>query len=381
MSGAVIVIADVGSMSGSPYLRKLSQVLDDAGIDFEHWGWERHPGKTVPSDRTRLLLRGGGEVNRKLAFWYPVWMLRVLLAALRRGPGPLYFCSRFTSALPLACAGLVRRVDYVYADRDNVAKSYRWPGPFRWLFAALERFAGRRARLHLVPGTSRIDRPRDNVRVIANTPHTQVLEAAQRMARAEGYTRRDDGLDVYVNGWLPATRGLAMILGTARALADDPRIRFVVAGTPGCPEAQALVELPNVEHHGRLSNEQALALYFRTHLVLTFYDPGIEINRLAEPNKWWDCIATGTPFIVNREVETAVDYIARGLCLAIDYGDAAGLAAMLAGLADDRARLDALFAAVAQTDFVAWDDRMVHVLAECGVTGVPVGTANRPGPT
>jgi hypothetical protein len=111
---------------------------------------------------------------------------------------------------------------------------------------------------------------------------------------------------------------------------------------------------------GELTFEESLATYYRAHLAFTFYDPQIEINRIAEPNKWGDCVVTGTPFITNTEVQTARSYLENKQCLAVAYSDHEGLARLLSNLSSHSEQWRKLKQSIAQVPVEscdqAWDN-------------------------
>jgi hypothetical protein len=107
-----------------------------------------------------------------------------------------------------------------------------------------------------------------------------------------------------------------------------------------------------------------LANYYRSDLAFIYYDPAIEINRLAESQKWTDCWATGTAFVSNSEVVTLKPYIVRGACFHLRYDDDEGLAGLITSLILSRAEVQRNRAALARMDFRYWDEEMQSVIRE-----------------
>jgi glycosyltransferase involved in cell wall biosynthesis len=200
-----------------------------------------------------------------------------------------------------------------------------------------------------------------NVEIVRNTPSSSMLEAARETAEKNGYERGSQ-FTLYVNGWLVDSRGMDTL---ARAIDDlDGQVDILMAGVAEGECAEYLASHEDVEFLGRVEPEKALALYWRAHLVLTFYDPTIEINRLAESNKWGDCIATGTPFVVNDEVKTARPYVERGACFSCPYSDDESLAQMLLDLSADSNRWKQVQKALRTFDQEPWDNRMRQVISK-----------------
>lgn len=348
-------------------LRKLVPVLSSRGRPVEVWCWARTQTDRINASRDddhhvlRLLLVGGGNRNHWLAIWYVLWMLRVGWQLLISRCDSRYLCERFESAFPAACVSLLRPVKFLYLDSDNVSLSHRWPAVIRWILEKLERFTARRSQVHVVPSRSRWASDDANLRILQNWPTTQHIGEAQRHAERHAFSRPDSQLNVYVSGWLPTTRGLRMIREAAQRVVDR-RIHFIVAGHCHCDDARRLALLPNVEYLGSIDSATALAQCFRSHVVLAFYDPQVAINRVAEPNKWYDCIVTGTPFITNHNIETAGAYLDSGACWAVEYDDATGLVELLQRLGENRTELRSAAQSIASMKKQYWDVQMNVIL-------------------
>jgi|GEM_PF-749483 len=361
-----VVIAAVPNMQYSVYTSKLLEVLQAMGLAVAFWGWARCAGQQTHTEcdmKTRVLLRGGGEVNRRLLLWYPLWMVRVFWAALTAGPRVDYICVGFDAAFPVAVASMFASCSFLFADIDAVSMSHRWPWVVRKLLQRLEAFVIRRCDIHVIPGTSRVNGRSDKTREIPNSPTKQTVLSATAMAHSRGYNRRNC-LTLYVNGWLTSTRGMATLARALRAC-EPGQVKVIVAGTPKCAEAAQLLQMPGVEYLGQLREEEALAHYFRAHLVYTFYDPAIEINRLAEPNKWMDCLVTETPFITNTEVLTAEAYVRAGACFAVPYHDSEALALLFRTVSEDMTRWERVQRQLGSLiGPPPWDEKMRAVLAD-----------------
>ncbi|MNL40770.1 hypothetical protein D3C87_1631410 [compost metagenome] len=109
-----------------------------------------------------------------------------------------------------------------------------------------------------------------------------------------------------------------------------------IAGRVDSADGEALIKQPNVIFYGELPQREALAIYAASDVVLTYYDPRIEINKDAESNKWGDCIYFGKPFVVNKEVRTAEFFVDSGAAWSVPYADVEGLINLLSQLANDR---------------------------------------------
>ncbi len=393
---SLIVIAPVKGPEERVRIKKLIDVLRDGGHEIEFWGWERGIEKSPadPELNVRILHRGGGYGGKKMLFHYPIWMLKVWWAVLLRSRGRPLYCLSFDTAFPAAVAGAKQ---FLFDDADNFSKISNWPGVLRRLIERGERFAARRSRIHLMPSRARTSTIQNNDRFLPNMPTRSAVTSAQQIAKDRGY-EPGEGLTVLVTGRMVGDRGVGQILEAFRLvesrlhpisetseLADDFEpsqanppspclrekelegagvVRLLVAGRTFSPEAEALVNEPGVEYVGIVTNEEALALNYRAHLVLTYYNPQLEINRVAEPNKWGDCIVTNTPFIVNSEVTTAQEFRDAGACFSVKYDDVQGLADLMMRLAANHGELGEVKSRLANFAAPAWDDGMNEIIKE-----------------
>jgi len=346
----------------NPYLSKLSKVLESASIPYEFWIWSRDK-QTAELPRVKVLLSfgswGGGAVN---ALGYALWVAWLTLRVFVQPRAGIYFCSRLDAALPCALVASVRRCQYVFLDRDKLSKSYAWPKPVKRIIEWVEVFVGRRASLHVLPGASRaVDGDAANIRIVRNTPHTDVIERARSLA-AE-LPPKSGRLRVLISGLISPERGATMMREAVEQTAG--RIEFVAAGRLLGDDAKRLAELLGPHYRGIVSNEDALALLLSADVVLAFYDPSLEINRLAEPNKWFDCAALEIPFFTNPGLSTSQPFEDAQACFLCDYGDSRQLSEQLLRIAEAPALLEQRRAGLRTLRYEAWDTAMARVIAEC----------------
>jgi len=365
-----IVLVSASAPSSNILVAKLIQALGDRGISIVHYCLSRPrdvdyqlspPSRVVPL----VVTRRDGKLAKRLS--YILWMLRLWRRALQSRGSDVVLALNVEAALPVVLAGAAARCRLIYWDADNISLALKWPAAIRAGLSCLERLVARHAMLHVVPGEARWPIRDKNLRICANAPTTADLEAARRIAEERGY-ERSGTFTVLVIGWLVETRGMAMIRAAADMLAAEP-IRFTVVGAPACPEVGRDWDAANVERLGALSSKEALAQYFKSDVVLTLYDPRVPLNRLAEPNKWRDCAATGTPFIVNDEVETAGVFRRAGACFSVPYDDAASLAELLRRLSRDRSIAADAGARIGELDGGSWDVGLDALLNEAYQNG------------
>jgi glycosyltransferase involved in cell wall biosynthesis len=360
------IIYGIGDgVKSQPYLNKLCSILKLSGeVSFYHWRRKSKFKKIVDAENSidKMIFHAGKWNSKAIFLFYPVWMAIVFFHALVKSKSAdMIFCSKFESSLPLAVLSLFINVKYVYLDRDNIAFSYKWPVRLRNILLKLESFIGRNAELHLVPGHSRVYEHRKNIRVVENTPSKLLMDAALKIDASRFLENLGGNKIVYINGWLSDSRGFGTILKACALIERDDSVTFVFAGSGSDDQISEIKEAKNCRYLGHLSNQESLALYFKVTCVVSLFDPSVEIHQRAEPNKWYDCIFTGTPIIVNREIEAANGFIKNHGFLAVDFGDAQGLADMISKLSD---RQEFQGKVAEPNGFDYWDVKMTGVLTE-----------------
>lgn len=358
---SVIVAAPAKGPEERVRLRKLVQLLQEMGHPVEFWGWERGGEQTEahPGIELKILHRGGGYGGKAMLLHYPRWMAKLWWNFLWKTRGRPLYCLSFDTAVSAAFAF---RRNFLFDEADNFSMLSNWPGWMRKIFEICEKIAAKKSKIHLLPSKFRTKEVRANDRFLPNMPTRAAVDQAKAMAAERGYAPGET-LTVLVTGRLVADRGISPILEAYRRLGPQ-KLHLLIAGRTFAPEAEQLIAEPGVEYLGVVTNEEALALNHRAHLTLTYYDPAIEINRVAEPNKWGDCIATNTPFLVNSEVVTAKEFVDAGACVHVPYNDVDALVALLERLATDRAELNAVKERLANFSASAWDDGMRKIIAE-----------------
>lgn len=317
----------------------MTQVLLREGCEVHFVGWERVRGEVTSfawraaGVEERVALKGGGYSSVTARLMYPLWMLIVFCTVLfrHRGEGIL-LCLGWETAFPARLATIGADAQIVFDDADRFSMLINFPAPMRKIIEKCEVWTSRSVHRHLVPSFSRYTWKGSNMVSLPNTPLQEDLRGARQ--RTPG--KLTNGFTVYVNGWLGGTRGIDVI----EQILDDERlrianVRFVMAGRVDSENGQRVIEHPRVTYLGEVDQETALSLYHTVDIALTYYDPAVRINRLAEANKWGDCVHFQTPFIVNEEVVTAEKFSKSGAAWACPYWDLEGLVHLLTRLAQD----------------------------------------------
>ncbi len=267
---------------------------------------------------------------------YLVWVVRAFFAALQFPRGSTVWALGWESAFPAVLASKIKNFDVIFDDADRFSLIFSLPGLLRKIIVALEKWTSRNSLVHLIPGGARYDFESEKFHELKNTPSAIEVQAAEDIYKKREWPQAD--LVVNVNGWLGSDRGIPIICRVAKELQNE-NIKFIVAGKPDCPEALDFISLENVKYIGKVSNAEALASYFASDYVFTYYNPKTRINRLAESNKWGDAIKIGVGVIVNSEVQTADYLVAQEAGIFVPYDDVDALVKGLRNMAKNKNRV------------------------------------------
>ncbi|MCX7559708.1 hypothetical protein OS190_09030 [Sulfitobacter sp. F26204] len=367
MTQDIHFLAPLPAMRKRTRLAKMVPVLRDSGHQIWFYGWERVPGEArefawgEDGVRETTLMRGGGYASGKARAMYPLWMTKVFWQTLRLGRGKLLFCLGWETAFPALLAASFTGSRIVFDDADRFSMIVRLPGIAGSLLRVLERWASRRAELHVIPGFSRYESHHDKMFVLRNSPLEEDFLAATRAVPS----RPDASLVLYANGWIGETRGAPIFLRLLDLAAQSRMdLKIVIAGRYDGAAATRLISHPQAIYLGELSQREALAWYGACDAVLTYYDPAVPINRKAESNKWGDAVFFGCPIIVNSEVETAAPLVEAQAAISMPYSDAQGLLDRLREIAPEGELRASIRNATKRLrpEFPVFDHQLKHIL-------------------
>lgn len=369
----ITIIAPLPAPIRRQRLAKMIPQYQALGVSVRFRGWDRIRGEAgrwkwsgKPIDEAPILT-GGGHNTRLARAMYPIWIIRVFLFVLFASGRQTFHCLGWETAFPAMLAALVRRHRIIFDDADRFSMILGLKGAIRLVIVALEDWTATRAVLHIIPSRSRHPKVFNTDFVLPNTPTNADIDVATASA-----VTKPSRFVVYVNGWLPKTRGLLFIADGFRRFAQGRSdVSLLIAGFIPDEFRTIVTEIEHVIYKGELPQSEALALYKISDVLLTFYDPAVEINRHAESNKWGDALCFGVPFVVNSEVYTAREFIDAGVAFTLPYGDVDALAALLSDLCENPERLHAAvrkFGAVPEI-FSSFDARFQEAIDQVFACG------------
>lgn len=352
-----VVICGVSSyMEDRVRLFKLKKVLDANQIRFDYWGWKRKHSNNFNPDYNITYLANGGS-GKLIPIFYLWWMFSLFwkFVFYKGANSSLFYCVGFEAGFPAYLASKVKNMNYVFDNPDNIYLSHRLPN---WLvrgLARLEQKIAYGAKKHVLPGKSRWSYDFGNEFYIPNTPLKEDLRSAEQILYQPFQKSNESQLVIYITGRLVDVRGLNL-LRYAIEHTTQANFYWLIAGYADDDMKSLFQRYHNVSYLGRISSIESLALYYQSDIVFAFYDPALPINRIAESNKWWDCVATGTPFISNHGILNLKAFVDANACFLIDYYNAKELCELLEQLHLDRDALVAVKRNLKTLVYASWEE-------------------------
>ena len=289
---------------------------------------------------------------------YVIWIIKLFITLLKNKATGRIFVSGFESAFVVYISTFFIKREYVFDNPDNFYQSKQLPNFLKSALLYLERKIINKALVTLVPDESRIygyNIPVEKFEVLKNFPSKNDLkESFKNVSKQEGK------LVVYINGWLVPTRGLKMISTFITNLSPGLDLKIIIAGKK--EGLDSVLESSYVEYKGVVSAIASLKYYHESDLILTFYDPKLEINRKASPNKWGDAIITKTVPILNKGIETTKTYFPNGGYFSIEYGEGHELLNLVLDIYHDKSILKNKIKQLEQNPMYFWENQMDKIL-------------------
>ncbi len=294
-------------------LSKFLRYFQNKGIPTCFWGWDRSKTKASSNytDDIHYLLTGGGFGGTRLAFFYFLWILKVLWHALFYKSIKEYkvIAVNFDSALPIYLASRIRGFSYIYEIRDEFALSYNFSPLVKKIIRQIDHVLMRKSQFVIHVDANRVTYRKCDYIIIENSPEDFF----------NGKSRSYDNLQLQyaITGNMTETRGIDQICKFAR---KNKNVSLLVVGRIPTDEVKHLLfSLKNIEYHDFMPQTELFSLMDKCCGVFSLFDPCLEINRLAASNKVYDAMMMGIPVITNREVQNSDFIINMGCGLVINY--------------------------------------------------------------
>jgi len=151
--------------------------------------------------------------------------------------------------------------------------------------------------------------------IVYNTPNLEIMSSVPNNSRDK---ITDDLLIAYVGTLSMSGRLLKEIIEKIKRTNE---VELHIAGLGPLEEyiKNQSENYRNIFFYGQINNQQALELQAKADLLFATYDPSIEINRNAAPNKVYEAMALGKPVVVCHNTDCDLVVNQNNIGCSIDY--------------------------------------------------------------
>lgn len=285
-------------------------------IKFSGWCWNRNKSDKIDENFEKVIFAGGGFGNKILLFYYPIWMIKILYTLIIHSKSlkdSLVMAIDLDAALPvfLYKKCFQRRLNYIYDIHDDFDLRYNLPNFLKTILIYLDRKVKENAFMNIHVDFNRIRDWEKNYKIIYNSPpdfySNNFVRNSKRLEKKFAFS-----------GVISKNRGASSVYSF---LKEYPNIELIVAGKIIDEEGKRLIELPNVDYLGYVSQDTLFDKIKACSGIFSLYNPNLEINKLAASNKLYDALMLGIPIITNEEI-SAAGFVQRhktGLTVPFEY--------------------------------------------------------------
>jgi glycosyltransferase involved in cell wall biosynthesis len=258
-----------------------------------------------------------------VALLLPVWWIYVFGKVLSL-QAEVVQAADFDSYFPALIGSRITGKIIFYDIFDFYADMMRFPvfpRLTRWIINGIDRRFMRYADLIILPDASRKSQIRCNpcppVTIITNSPDERVLDGLAPQGRPASFT-------IFYGGVLNDDRYIDRMCAIVRELPD---VSLVIRGPCSLQYAETLHAItgtaPNISLQLQwVSYSEIIQGTLQSDMLFALYDPGIEGNRYASPNKLFESMLCGKPILVSGATSMAGIVEEEQCGIVVPFGDA-----------------------------------------------------------
>jgi glycosyltransferase involved in cell wall biosynthesis len=302
--------------------------------------WDRSGLNRVAKEetyRTRFIRFRAPQDQPSVALFLPLWWLCEFIILLTCRAEIIHACDLDT-LIPAVLVKEIKRTKLCYSVFDFYADNLPWwvPARIRSAVANLERACARRADCLFLANEDQIGQLGTNAHgglsIIYNTPPDAISKGVGPPPSTGDLS---GSLRLFYAGILHESRGLKCML---EAISELPSCELEIAGNG--PDETRLLEMARklkdrIRFLGWLAKEDVIGHSLQADVLFGFYDPGVPNSRVASPNKLFEAMMLGKPFLTNTGTFAARVVTREDCGMTVPYGDVEATKRALSVLLND----------------------------------------------
>jgi len=291
-------------------------IAKDLGFEVEYWGAFREKKISNKEIWGGIKIKRYGIYYAYSSYWYflgtPLFILRISIQLFKKRPLFVHASDIEAMLASISYKILFKKSKLLFNIHDNCFIRHEFNNFIKKILKLLECKLSHLANIVLLPEDGRLEimepwKPK-NYLIIPNTPPDPGYFSIQPFPP----------IRILAAGWLMWTRGYKILGEIVKKRRD---VEIIIAGRGSQEVINYILSLPRTKYYGYLSQDKVLKLGVKCHLIVAFYDPSIEINIYAAPNKVYDALALGRPIIINKETKISRKIKEWDCGYCIEYGN------------------------------------------------------------
>lgn len=301
-----------------PAIHKIASSLGDAGYNVDLILWDRAENVIINSSSlsySTVRIKLPAPYDSILTpFAWPIWWALESIYLIRKRYSIIH-ATDFDTVIPAFIFSKIRKVPFFYTIYDYYSANIPQDRKFlRHLISKMENFFIHRADCLFIVDENRLEQFNGckikDLAVIYNSPIDVTPD----------HGARTTNFSLFYAGALLKSRGIGFLIDLAKEMPD---VDFIFAGSG--PEekniSNVLKKHSNIQFLGQIPYPNVIQSSQKADMLIALYDPQIENNRYASPNKLFEAMMLAKPIIASNSssIKKIIDSERCGVI--VDYGN------------------------------------------------------------
>ncbi len=283
--------------------RTVLMLEDDFDITILSWDRNCNLPKKDRLHHAKIIRFQGIKIKALKKVNFLLWHLFVVQYILFHRFKVVHACD-FDTYFPAFFPAKLTGKKIIYDIFDNYVDMLFIHPAIKKIVGKLDVFLTKRANMVLLPDENRLQvvgKLNKNIRIIYNSP-PDILQTLQKT-----YPQEPDKNKITICYLGLLDNRQRDLMPFIDIISKSDRLEFYLAGRGKDEKTieNAAKQYDNIRFFGNVSYSEALKLEYMSDAILAVYDPAIQNNILASPNKLFEAMMLGKPTIINEEVQAA----------------------------------------------------------------------------
>ena len=330
-----ILFARNTNFYSDPRLRKTVKLALDEGYRVIVLDWPREALNSNQQDPlisqygTNLNIQhcrikspfGLGFKNAIKIVFFNIWLLKKLLGF--NGHVTIYYSCDLDTSIPILLMSSICGKKCIYDIYDFYAHTRSFPKMLKGLLSDLEYSLASNFSRVIVCSSTRanlfIQKTGKSPVVIQNIPDLSSTNDSILCEEHANHHNHSGTFTIAYAGTLASSGRLLREITELISIYTSISLKVCGSGPLDSYFLTMSQSFENIQYYGQLSTEEAILMQSKANLLFATYDPSIEINKYAAPNKLYEAMSLGLPIIVCKGTDPENEVLQYQCGTVIDY--------------------------------------------------------------